>query len=600
MLRARAFVGFSALLFSASLLLPCSLQAATVTLLHYNDLHAHMTPHLDRIPDGPLGQTASGTRLVERGGLARIATVVKTERARNPNSVLMNIGDTFHGGVEALYTLGNAIVDPVNALGIDIGVPGNWDYAYGPSVTRLRYASLSSAEARVLEAVTGQRLSQSDVKKPSFQNLAANVTYTSPRTKAGQTLLPATWITTRAGVKLGFIGISSDIVPQMSSLLAYGLDFLQGEDNYRQLIERQAASLRSQGAQLVFVMSELGIHKDKRLADVIMRGSVDVFFSAHTHEATFVPLTGSSGALVVEAGNDGYLGRMDVTVGGAKPVFSWTLLPVDASIPEDANMKKLVDAARAPFLVANPNLKVPLPYADQYLHQAIGTVVGHTNGPLDRRSALDSSFNRVFSDGLRRIAGTQIALAPGFRMDAVVGAPGEVEDNTLANGDITIEDVYRFFPVLFTMATGQASGAQLKGLMEQNLTSVFSRDAFKQAGGWFDGFGGIGLVLNMAGTDGARIQSAWLTDTGNNIDDAAVYSVAGCQRPGDAADTLCSFPGFANVQAITNPATAAPWTIADMFVEMLNKGPFPATVSQITDTSATPVWPAAPFVQPLW
>lgn len=601
MLQARAFVVFSALLFSSLLVFSGQLRAATVTLLHYNDLHAHLTPHWDRVPDGPPGQNAD-TRIVERGGLARIATLVKRERARNPNSVLMNIGDTFHGGAEALFTLGNAIVDPVNALGVDIGVPGNWDFAYGPSVTRLRYASLSAAEARILEAVTGQRLSQSDVKKPNFPNLAANVTYKQPPDKAGKTLLPATWMTTRGGVKLGFIGITSDIVPMMSSIMAYGLDFLQGQDSYRDLIERHARSLRAQGAQLVFVMSELGIHKDKQLADVIAPKLVDVFFSAHTHEATFVPLTGASGALVVEAGNDGYLGRMDVTVtAGKAPTFNWLLLPVDTSIAEDASMKKLVDAARAPFLAADPNLQVPMPYAAQYLRQAITTVVGHSNGALDRRSALDSSFNRAFTQALRDIAGTQIALAPGFRMDSVIGAPGELlEDNTLAHGEITLEDVYRFFPVLFTMATGNTTGAQLRGMMEQNLTAVFSRDAFKQGGGWFDGFGGLGLALNVDGIDGARIQSAWLTSSGKNLDDAASYSVTGCQRPGDSADMLCSFPGFANVQPIINPATNAAWTIADLFVAMLSKSPFPATTSQIVDTSATPVWPAAPFVQPVW
>ena len=79
--------------------------------------------------------------MVERGGLARLATLIKKIRSENPNSVLMNIGDTYHGGVEGLFTNGNAIVDPVNALGIDVGVPGNWDYAYGPGVFRLRYAT---------------------------------------------------------------------------------------------------------------------------------------------------------------------------------------------------------------------------------------------------------------------------------------------------------------------------------------------------------------------------------------------------------------------------------------------------------------------------
>ena len=319
-------------------------SSGTVTLIHFNDLHAHLSPHLDRVAVPATSGVVATTSLQERGGLARAATLIKQIRADNPNSVLMNIGDTYHGGVEAMFTLGNAVADPMNALGVDIGVPGNWDYAYGPNVTRLRYANLTTQETAQLESALSASTSGliSKIKRPSFPNLAANVTYTQPASKAGQPFLPPTWTTVRGGIKIGFIGISSDIVPRMSSVLATGLSFLQGEAAYKALIEQQAKNLRDGGSQLVFVMSELGIHRDKQLADHISSGSVDVFFSAHTHEATFTPLVSSSGALVVEAGNDGYVGRMDATVGkagtGVKPTFVWKLMTLDKSIAEDTVM----------------------------------------------------------------------------------------------------------------------------------------------------------------------------------------------------------------------------------------------------------------------
>lgn len=574
----------------------------TLTLLHYNDLHAHLTPHVDRVPDAPPGQPASGTRLVERGGIARLATLVKDIRAANPNTVLMNIGDTYHGGVEALFTAGNAVADAVNALGIDVGVPGNWDYAYGPSVTRLRYADLGPVERTALLAATQVAMGLSDVKRPAFPNLAANVTYTMPFYKAGQPFLPPTWTTVRGGVTLGFIGLSSDIVPEMSATLAAGLAFVQGQDNYKALVEQQAAALRAQGAQLVFVMSELGLHKNKRLADVLAPGTIDVLFSAHTHEAVYTPIASASGALVVEAGNDGNLGRMDITVSpGARPVFAWKLMPIDKTIPEDPAVKALVDAARAPFLAADPNIKLPMPYVDLTLHQSITTVVGHSNGPLDRRQALDNTFNRVFTDALRTRTGTQLAMTPGFRFDAVIGAGELFEDNTVTDGTITLEDVYRFFPVVYTIATAEVSGARLKDILEQGLTHVYSKDAFNQGGGWVEGFSGLGLNVNVAGNDGARIQGAWLTDNQVAIDDSATYTITGCQRPDDAADVLCSYSGFSNVAPLINPATQSAWTVNEIFLDMLKHGPLPtAPAARFTDTSATPVWPQAPYVQPLW
>jgi 2',3'-cyclic-nucleotide 2'-phosphodiesterase (5'-nucleotidase family) len=308
-------------------------NAATLTFIEMNDLHAHLTPHLDKVVKN--GQVVYESR----GGLARVATLVKQIRASNPNSALMNVGDTFHGGVEALYTDGNAVIDPLDSLGVDVAVPGNWDYGYGPNVFNLRYATLTNSKKKLLQSTV-----PITIKRPGFLSLAANLTSSS----SGALIIPANLIKTIGGVKVGFVGITSDIVAQMDSQLATGMTFTQGETAYRDLINNQAQTLRSQGATLVVVMSELGLQKDYRLADIVNAGSVDVFFSAHTHDTIFTPLKAKSGALVVEAGHDGWLGRMDVTVApGQAPVFNWTLLPVDSSLADDAAMKSLVDTARA-------------------------------------------------------------------------------------------------------------------------------------------------------------------------------------------------------------------------------------------------------------
>ena len=586
--------------------------AGTVTLIHFNDLHAHLSPHLDRVAVPATSAVAATTSLQERGGLARAATLIKQIRSENPNSILMNIGDTYHGGVEAMFSLGNAVADPMSALGVDIGVPGNWDFAYGPNVTRLRYASLTTQETSVLQNAlsisTGGLIST--IKKPNFPNLAANVSFTQPANKAGQPFLPPTWTTVRGGIKVGFIGITSDIVPRMSSVLATGLSFVQGEAAYKTLIEQQAKSLRDGGSQLVFVMSELGIHRDKQLADHISSGSVDVFFSAHTHEATFAPLTSTSGALVVEAGNDGYIGRMDATVKpGVKPIFVWKLMPLDKTIAEDQTMKALVDKERAPYLVANPNIKFPMTYANVTLSQSITAVIGKTSGSLDRRHALENTFNRVFTDALRARTGTQLAMTPGFRFDSVIAANELLEDNTIANGDITLEDVYRFFPVIYTMSTASITGQRVKEIVELGLTSVFSRDAFNQGGGWLEGFSGINLSVDVAATNGARIKNVSLPD-GSPLLDATTYSITGCTRPDDfltGADVLCSYPGFTNVAGITNAATGSPYTVQEMFIDLMAPAaggnaivPLPNGTNHHTDVSNTPVWPQTPFVQPLW
>ena len=598
-----------------------------VRLIHYNDLHAHLVAHptLVGAPDGQIPATA---KVAMRGGIAQLATKIKALRADNPNALLMNIGDTYHGGVEALYTQGEAIAAPVNALGVDVGVPGNWDYAFGPGITRLRYTG--NAMAGILQCVQeglaqgggsgsggGPRGSDAGaplpkLTRPSFPNLAANVTFASgPIVKPGDPFLPATFVKDVGGVKVGFIGISSDIVPRMHPMLACGLTFLGADDlangdaaawssKYTSLIETNAKALRASGANVVVVMSELGIQKNYYLANTIQAGSVDVVFSAHTHEAVFRALTSTSGALVVEAGDDTYVGHMDVRVLDGKVVDrEWTLDPVTSDTPEDPAMKKLVDAARAPFLVQDPNMLIPGNTGAQLaLNQSITSVIGKTPYPLTRKNALDSSFNDFFTDALRTRAATQIGMAPGFRFDVPIATSNaEVEGAIVADGTVTLEDAYRFFPVVYKMGTADVTGAQFHDVLEGALDDVFSTNAPLQSGGWVEGFAGMHVTVNLAAPKGQRVLAMTQPDS-SPMSATATFSIAGCRRPYDAPGILCSRSGFTNVQDLLD-GNGQPVTDVGVLIDALAHPSANAPAPALTDTSGTTLWPASPYVQPL-
>lgn len=47
-----------------------------VTVIHYNDLHAHLVSHSDLVPDADWGESAATTMMVELGGVARIQTIL--------------------------------------------------------------------------------------------------------------------------------------------------------------------------------------------------------------------------------------------------------------------------------------------------------------------------------------------------------------------------------------------------------------------------------------------------------------------------------------------------------------------------------------------
>jgi len=578
----------------------------TITLLHYNDLHAHLVSHKDMIRVGDTCATDPTATFVlgERGGLARLKTKIDQEKTANPLNILMNIGDTYHGGVEAAYTSGNAIVDPVNALGIDVGVPGNWDFAYGPGVFRKRYTPTGP-----FPTILNSTLPSYAIKSPNFPYLAANLTYQklgpSDPSVTGAQVLPPTMEITRGGIKIGFIGITSDIVAQMYQTLALGFIFTQGETNYKTLIETKATELRTNGCKMVCVMSELGIQKDYRLSQIITTGLVDVFFSAHTHEETYKPLQfNSTTPWVVEAGNDGFLGKMDVTFDASGNIINkyWILMSIKNDIVPNTAMQTLVNTERAPFLTADPNLVDPMGTSSQALHRPITAVAGTTNGLLTRKNALESSFNNSLTNIMATHANKQVAITPGFRFDSPVANSGFLfEDNTIANGNITVEDIYRFYPVFYTLATANTTGSNLKLILEKLLKSVYSQTAFNQSGGWVDGFSGIDATVNLDNPDDSKVINMFYRGTTNPINPTDNITVIGCVRPNEDADVLCSHTGFTGKADYINPANSQPYTAIQLLEEYLTTNVFNVdTVKHITDLSGQSQYYQSPFVQPVY
>lgn len=626
------------LFFCAATQVQAAPDDVTITFVELNDLHANLIGHKDLI------RNADGsTRVGMRGGMARMKTVIDAIRSENPNTVLMNVGDTYHGGVEAFYSLGNAVSDPLNALGIDVGVPGNWDYYFTPAVTRARYGRINE-DVDVVQATIPGLANPVPVKRPNFPNLGANVRDITDLLP--QDFLPPTHMLEYSGVKVGFIGFTSDIVEMMHPMLAQGMNFSYGLEEHKDLLIQHSQDLRNQGADIVVVMSELGMQKDvalsKALAGMVADGElaaglIDAFFSAHTHEATAVPVTTSNSGMalyapVVEAGNDGFLGRMDVTMryegstttgrrrnqtteeNWSPTGMNWQLITIDESIAEDTSVKAMVDAERAIFLAEDTSLRA-IPFFMQQLNQPIDTVIGHIgagtvlnqntalSGILTRNQSFTSTFNDALTEMMRDVTGTEIAMTPGFRMGANVPEAGFLMENgVVASGDITLEDAYRFFPMYYGLATATTTGAHLKGEIEDILKTVYSSDTWNHAGGWNYGYAGLDMVLDLSAGDGRRLLELRHASNGSLVADNEVLTITGCRRlPIDFSGVLCGRGGFSNVQDVQNPASILPWSLVDVFTQMLQDQSYVLTAdgAGMTDISETQMWPAVEVRQPL-
>src|SRR5579862_4124472 len=98
-----------------------------ITLLATTDLHGNLFPY-----DYYTAQPA------ERG-LAKIATLIQTARAENPNNLLIDCGDTIQGTpMEAVYQEKGGpglnhdpMMLAMNAIGYDAMVVGNHEFNFG-------------------------------------------------------------------------------------------------------------------------------------------------------------------------------------------------------------------------------------------------------------------------------------------------------------------------------------------------------------------------------------------------------------------------------------------------------------------------------------
>ena len=89
-------------------------EVKELTILHTNDLHAHLFPRI--------APWISESRKI--GGFANLATLVKQEKQFNPSAILIDAGDYFSGPYLSTLTEGEAVIKSMNYLGIDAACIG--------------------------------------------------------------------------------------------------------------------------------------------------------------------------------------------------------------------------------------------------------------------------------------------------------------------------------------------------------------------------------------------------------------------------------------------------------------------------------------------
>lgn len=465
-------------------------EPPSISLVYIADLHAQLEPHAEFFWRGGTVETATA------GGVSRIAAAIEVIRKERPGRVLfMDAGDTIQGSAAAAWTEGKAVVAPINALKLDLGVPGNWEVVYG---------------ARVLEERARQ------FRHPL---IAANLR----DAKSNKLVFPPYLVKEVGGVRIGVLGYTDPDVPdRQPPTYSAGLAF-DGAEVLQTLIDELR---RKEKVDVVALLTHVGLPKSIHLAETLK--GVDFVLSGDTHERTYEPIVRGD-VWVVEPGSFGsFLGRLDLTVQGGRIVDrKWELIELKADrFAEDQQVKEIVDEALAP------------------MKSRLDTLIGQTQVPLMRYNVVETNLDDVLSDALRESAGTEIALSNGFRFSPPLPA-----------GPIRESDLWDWYPITTKLKVGEVSGSQLQAFWERELEHVFASDPAKLFGGWLPRPSGMSVRFAAHAPAGRRVQE--IRVGGEPLESDRLYTLAACEREGDAPNKLCRIPDVKNPRVLALDAHEA-------------------------------------------
>jgi sulfur-oxidizing protein SoxB len=403
------------------------------------------------------------------GGADRIATIVKAIRAERPGrTLLLDGGDTWQGAWTNLQTRGADMVAFQKALGVEAMV-GHWEFTYGAD--------------RVKELVA----------ELGFPFLGGNI----QDTEWSEDVFPAEAVFERGGVKVAVIGQAFPYTPIANPRWMFP-DWEFGIKEEKLASRVRAA--REAGAQLVVLLSHNGFDVDRKVAARVP--GIDVILTGHTHDALPRPLQVGNTLLIATGCNGKFVTRLDLEVrDGRMAGFRHALIPVFSNaIAPDAEMAALVRRLREPFAAE------------------LARVVGRTESLLWRRGNTAGTWDDLICDALLEQRDAEIALSPGFRWGTTL----------LPGTDITAEDVWAqtamTYPAAYRIAM---KGEMLKAVLEDVADNLFNPDPYYQQGGDMVRTGGISFTLDVSAPSGRRVSDLTLLRTGQPIEAARDYIVAG-------------------------------------------------------------------------
>ncbi|MFB3778389.1 MAG: bifunctional UDP-sugar hydrolase/5'-nucleotidase [Bryobacteraceae bacterium] len=267
---------------------------ATLTILHTNDLHARLTP----LENG-------------KGGFARLAGLIRQQRAGCTDCLLLNAGDLVQGSPVSTIFRGTPVYEIANLFGYDAQTLGNHDFDYGWQQT-LKFVGMAN-----------------------YPTVLANMFDAggAPLVKAPYIILPVN------GMRVAILGLLTDTMNELST------PALMGPWRTTSVYEaaRRAAAQARKEADVVVLLGHLDAAEEAVILHTIP--DIAIVIGGHVHHGMQTPLSEGDRVLVRLQPYGEELGRLEAVVDKqTKRLASWTWrrLPVDEKAPVAEDVRREV------------------------------------------------------------------------------------------------------------------------------------------------------------------------------------------------------------------------------------------------------------------
>ncbi len=452
-----------------------TVQDKKLIILHTNDMHSRLNGFASEVEYSPLSQNDDNTR----GGFARIASLIHTEKEKNGDNLLvLDAGDFLMGTLfQGLEPTTGFQLRLMKSMGYDAVCIGNHEFDFGPG----RLAEIINASARggaippVL--LSNAVFSEEDQADNELEKLFKNNT------------MSRKLVITRDGIKIGFFSLMG-VVADDNAAYAPPVTFSKQVPAAKKLVKE----LRNEGCDIVICLSHSGIStgksgnwtgEDIELAKKVE--GIDIIVSGHTHTKLDKPII-INGVPIIQAGEYGqYVGKLNLTLNNGQLIVNdYSLIPVDDRTPGDPGIFAMIEEQKRNVTeeILKPlgmEYNKPLAESDFLLEcNEQGDIFGSNLGPLVA-DAIHSYVNRHVTGG------TDISMV----------AVGVIRDK-IVPGLQTAPDIFR----IMSMGTGNdnipgyplsklyVTGHELKSILEILLL------AGKSTPGNYCYYGGIKVDYN--------------------------------------------------------------------------------------------------------